>query len=144
MEDRIVRFLLAKIAAALNNVTVDEVLTEAEAYAVANAKPKREKDEAAEAELDAAVEYCYSLYPTKTIRGDKEVSTGKCAADKKKLRKLVKERGLEDVSETIQNYVAECGGRYLKNFSTFLNNFPERPTTPIFQNTESSLYQDVR
>ena len=144
MEDRSVKYLLAKIAATLNNITVDEVLAEADAYAETNKKQKREVDEAADAELNAAVEHLYSLYPTKTIRGDKEVSTGKSASDKKKLRTLLKKRTADDIEETITAYVAECGGRYLKNFSTFLNNLPERPVSQTILSAAASLYQDVR
>lgn len=133
-------YLLAHIAATLANMSVTDVLALADEYARSKTQIEpqiRSKEE--------DVEYLYRLYPTKCLRGGKEASTGKCAKDKRRLMTLLQTRTRDDIEKVINEYVAECDGNYLKNFSTFLNNLPESGGT-LFREDESetNIYQDVR
>ena len=136
-------YLLASIAAALHKVETNAILSEADAYAAAVAKTKPQPKAPTEEE-EAIINHLYALYPTKTWRGDKEASTGKCAKDKVRLRALLKKRSAAEIEAIIKAYVEECGGAFLKNFSTFLNNLPENDD--LFQThpeTQGQIYQDV-
>lgn len=88
-------------------------------------RSEREAKKAAEAELQRKIDYLYGLYPTKSMRAGREVSTGKCSKDKERIRRLLAVKTVEEIETVIRSYVDECGGSYLKNFSTFLNNLPE-------------------
>ena len=140
MEKRMMIYLLARLVAVLEKGNPNEVLVDAETYAALthentpkiddNASDgiddKAETKKAAEAELEATIDRLYKMYPTKTLRDGIEVSTGKCSKDKTRLRNLLKKKSPEEIERGIKDYVAEKGGRFLKNFATFLNNFPER------------------
>lgn len=94
-------------------------LSEAEKMKQANAS-------SADDDTAQAVERLYALYPTKTPCGDSGVrSTGKCAKDKRRLAILLKTYTAGQIETAITNYVTEQDGKWLKNFSTFLNNLPE-------------------
>ena len=72
------------------------------------------------------IERLYEVYPTKCpITGR---SLGKCSKNKKQIETLLKTRTPEDIELTIREYVVDCKnhGVYLKNFSTILNQLPER------------------
>lgn len=71
------------------------------------------------------IEEIYSLYPARCK--NRNASTGKTSKDKKKIEKLIKEKGFENVKRTIEIYLSDCeqSKTYLKNFSVFLNNFPD-------------------
>ena len=72
------------------------------------------------------IERLYALYPSRSECGDRGIrSTGKCAKDKQRLASLLKTHTPEQIERSISRYVEEQGGKYLKNFSTFLNNLPE-------------------
>lgn len=78
------------------------------------------------------VERMYSLYPTKCpVRG---VSLGKTSKDKVRLHSLLKKYSMEDIERVITLEVKNKYGKYrLRNFSTFLNNFPD--PSQICENT---------
>lgn len=75
--------------------------------------------------VEEVVDRLYALYPSSTVRSGGKCSTGKCAKDKQRLTTLLKTHTEEQVKKVIERYVKEQNGQYLKNFSTFLNNFPE-------------------
>ena len=70
----------------------------------------------------------YNVYPQKCSL--KNRSTGKCKKDKDKIRKLLSIYSFEQIKNVIESYVLDCENSktYLKNFGTFLNNFPEPNT----------------
>jgi hypothetical protein len=76
--------------------------------------------------LKENVEFLYSLYPSQCP--EKKSSNGKCEKDKSKLEKLLKTKTLDELQELIQLYVEDCKAhkRYMRNFSTFLNNLPDK------------------
>lgn len=71
------------------------------------------------------IEYIYSLYPSKCAISNR--STGKCAKDKIKIETLLKTKSVDELSNSINLYIADCltTKTYIKNFSTFLNNIPD-------------------
>jgi len=71
------------------------------------------------------IDRLYAIYPGKSETRDGMRSTGKCSKDKHRLAILLRTHTPEQIERTIRNYIEEQGGKYLKNFSTFLNNFPE-------------------
>ena len=121
VKDKIIITLLAKIVGHLEGIPSDEVLK-----AVKEAtKPKEKTEPAPDPQV---VDYLYGLYPTKCpIRGS---ATGKCAKNKRQIETLLKTKTKEEIEETIKWYVEDCrqNKTYIKNFSTFLNQFPEAPT----------------
>ena len=152
-------YLLARLVAVLEKGSANDILVDAETYAALTREnapktddnasdggdDKAEQKKAAEAELAAIIDRLYKLYPTKTLRDGIEVSTGKCSKDKVRLRNLLKKKSAEEIEAGITNYVAEKGGRYLKNFATFLNNFPEREDVETTETDDMPMpsYQDV-
>ena len=78
---------------------------------------RKEKDE-------VFIEKIYKLYPTKCpIRG---TSLSKSHADKKRIKALLKKYTKEQILMVVENEIKNKYGKYsLKNFSTFLNNFPD-------------------
>lgn len=159
MEKRMIIYVLARLVAALEKGNVNDVLVDAETYASQSHESaphtsdnasgggddRAEQKKAAKAELAATIDRLYKLYPTKTLRDGIEVSTGKCSKDKIRLRNLLKKKSAEEIEAGITNYVAEKGGCYLKNFATFLNNFPEREDveTAVVDDMPMPSYQDV-
>lgn len=84
----------------------------------------KEKDES-ECESDEMfIERMYKMYPSKCpIRG---VSLGKSSKDKTRIRQLMKQYSREDIERVIGLEVKNKYGKIsLRNFSTFLNNFPD-------------------
>ena len=73
----------------------------------------------------------YNRYPSKCPI--KERSTGKCLRDKNKIKALLSKKSFDDIIQTIDNYIEDCKKTktYIKNFGTFLNNFPEQTAIPI-------------
>ena len=80
--------------------------------------------------VDEKVEILYSMYPAKCVVNAKR-NLGKGSKDKEKIKKLLKERSFEELKETIEWYIGSCKSSqtFLKNFSTFLNNLPEVPSS---------------
>lgn len=146
MQDRITDYFLATIAAALTKRDVGEVLADAAAYASRSLKQtdKGEKNNQ-KADLRETVSRLYRLYPSKTIRNNIKVSTGKCVADKRRIERLLKEHTAQEIEDAILQYLDETKGVFLKNFSTFLNNLPEpvRNEAAAQAEPELQLYKDI-
>lgn len=85
------------------------------------------------------IEEMYKLYPAKCPK--RNTSLGKSHKDKERIRRLLKIYSKEQIEQVIRNEVdSNYGVNYMKNFSTFLNNFPEPITViehPITQTTTS-------
>lgn len=85
------------------------------------------------------IEEMYKLYPAKCPK--RNTSLGKSHKDKERIRRLLKIYTKEQIEQVIRNEVnSNYGVNYMKNFSTFLNNFPEPITAiehPITQITSS-------
>lgn len=86
-------------------------------------------------EVAAFVDKMYSLYPTKCPK--RNTSLGKSRKDKVKIKRLLKTYSQEEIERVIRHEVdSNYGINYMKNFSTFLNNFPDPNET--FANSETS------
>lgn len=85
------------------------------------------------------VDRMYALYPTKCPK--RNTSLGKSMKDKVRIKTLLKTYTKEQIEQVIRSEVdANYGVNYMKNFSTFLNNFPEpsnEAERPITQTTSS-------
>lgn len=83
-----------------------------------------EATKASDVEINDFVDRMYALYPTKCPK--RNASLGKSRTDKLKIRKLLKTYTMEEIEQVIRAEVdGSYGVHYMKNFSTFLNNFPE-------------------
>lgn len=138
----VMAYLLAKLVAKKEKKTVDEVIKEA----LDATRPVRITAEKVIEIDEATVNRIYAMYPTTTDRGERGVtSTGKCAKDKKRIINLLKTHTPEQLENAIKKYVEDTGGRYLKNFSTFLNNIPEdgleEPTLSFEDNLRAKGYK---
>lgn len=73
---------------------------------------------------DAFIDSIYAMYPSKCpVRG---TSLGKTHADKKRIRALMRTYTREQIRTVVESEVRNKLGKYsMKNFSTFLNNFPD-------------------
>jgi hypothetical protein len=70
------------------------------------------------------VDRMYALYPTKCPK--RNTSLGKSMKDKARIKTLLKTYTPEQIEQVIRNEVdSNYGVNYMKNFSTFLNNFPD-------------------
>lgn len=93
---------------------------------------------------EAEINRLYALYPGKTETNAGVRSTGKCSKDKQRIAALLRSHTIEQIERSITMYLEEQGGRYLKNFSTFLNNLPEyeeESPAPPEQMDEYAHYQ---
>lgn len=78
----------------------------------------------AETAVNDFVDRMYALYPTRCPK--RNASLGKGRADKVKIKRLLKTYTQEEIEQVIRSEVdSNYGVNYMKNFSTFLNNFPE-------------------
>jgi len=70
------------------------------------------------------IEKVYAAYPAKCHSGR---TTGKSDSDKKKIHSLLQRKPVDKVIEIIKWYISDSqkNDSYIKNFSTFLNNFPD-------------------
>lgn len=84
-------------------------------------KPKEDKTTPDSSE----VEWLYSLYPSATERGGKMMSTKKSGEDKERLKHLLEKYSFQELEKIISEYITEQSGKYLKNFSTFLDGISE-------------------
>ena len=81
---------------------------------------KKEENE----DVNKFVDEMYEIYPTKCPK--RNSSLGKSRKDKDRIRKLLKTYSKEEIEQVIRNEVdSNYGINYMKNFSTFLNNFPD-------------------
>ena len=71
------------------------------------------------------VDEVYNAYPAKCVI--KGCSTGKSSKNKEKIKSMLKSMSKDNMLITIRQYVKDCQkhNRFMKNFSTFLNQFPE-------------------
>ena len=90
---------------------------------------------------DAFIDSIYAMYPSKCpVRG---TSLSKTHADKKRIKALMRTYTREQIRAVVEREVSNKLGKYsMKNFSTFLNNFPDPNemcdnSTP--QNTNNNL-----
>ena len=92
----------------------------------AQLEQKAENDKAKEEEaiVNEFVDKMYALYPTKCPK--RNCSLGKSKRDKTRIKALLKTYTPEQIEQVIRHEVdSNYGVNYMKNFSTFLNNFPE-------------------
>jgi hypothetical protein len=69
------------------------------------------------------VDEMYDLYPAKCPK--RNASTGKSHKDKDRIKRLLKIYTQDEIEKVIRDEVDNnFGVNYMKNFSTFLNNFP--------------------
>lgn len=90
--------------------------------------------------VDEFVDKMYALYPTKCPK--RNASTGKSRKDKDRIKRLLKVYTEEQIEQVIRTEVDNnYGVNYMKNFSTFLNNFPEPSTeTPKVESKKDELW----
>lgn len=70
------------------------------------------------------VDKMYDIYPCRCPK--RNASTGKSHKDKERIKRLLKLYSEEQIEQVIRAEVDNnYGVNYMKNFSTFLNNFPE-------------------
>lgn len=70
------------------------------------------------------VDEMYEIYPARCPK--RNASTGKSRKDKDRIKRLLKVYTEEQIEQVIRAEVDNnYGVNYMKNFSTFLNNFPE-------------------
>lgn len=69
------------------------------------------------------VDRMYEIYPARCPK--RNTSTGKSHKDKERIKRLLKLYSEEQIEQVIRSEVENNYGiNYMKNFSTFLNNFP--------------------
>ena len=82
----------------------------------------RKAEEAAE--IESFVEKMYKMYPTKCPK--RNSSLGKSKRDKIRIKSLLKQYSPAEIERVIRHEIdSNYGINYMKNFSTFLNNFPD-------------------
>lgn len=91
-----------------------------------NSNPKEEKKSSAKRKEEINYKPIYELYPSKCPFSGS--ITHRSNFDKKKMNMLINDLGIDEVKEIIIMYVESCkqSKRYLKNFKTLINTFPER------------------
>jgi predicted phage replisome organizer len=95
---------------------------------------KKEKERIAEKDL----EEIYKTYPTQCFNGGG--STNRSCFDKEKLKKLIRVRGKGEIVEIIKMELEDRkkSGRYLRNFKTLVNNFPNKEDFGVIQPTRAT------
>ena len=87
------------------------------------------------------VDRMYDLYPSRCPK--RNSSTGKSHKDKDRIKRLLKIYTQEEIEQVIKDEVDNNYSiNYMKNFSTFLNNFPTPTKTQVEtpQNTSGELW----
>lgn len=83
------------------------------------------------------VDRMYEIYPNKCPK--RNASTGKSRKDKDMIKRLLKVYTKEQIEQVIRAEVDNnYGVNYMKNFSTFLNNFPEPSTEALKVETKTN------
>ena len=77
------------------------------------------------------IDEIYKLYPSKCVVQNR--SLGKTSKNKDQIKKLLKDRPVEELTSIINRYISECKKDqvYMMNFKTFLNNLPDYSSEPI-------------
>lgn len=87
-------------------------------------KSDADEKDSAEESVDDFVKRMYALYPAKCPK--RGSSTGKCQKDKLRIKKLLETYTMSQIEAVFNQEINEkYKTDYLKNFSTFLNNFPD-------------------
>ena len=124
-------FLLLVIAAAVSKKKMEVIY---EAYELQAPKPAKPGIKYSEADIDEI----YKAYPTHDPAMNNR-DLGKSLADKKKIKRLLRTYTKEDILAAIDSelWQNKNNGKWLKNFSTFLNNLPdirvEEPKKSIYE-----------
>lgn len=85
-------------------------------------KPKEDEEEALA--TAAFIEKMYKMYPTKCPVQNR--SLGKSTKDKEKIKNLLKTYSKEQIERVFKEEIdSKYGKGYMRNLSTFLNNFPD-------------------
>ena len=91
---------------------------------VNSANEKRIDIETKNEDINKFVDEMYELYPSKCPK--RNSSLGKSRKDKDRIKRLLKTYSKDQIEQVIRNEVdSNYGVNYMKNFSTFLNNFPD-------------------
>lgn len=127
---QIIAYLIARAIGNMEGVTAEDVLNDA----IARIAPKKDQPNKEKLDDDIA-ERVYKLYPTKCPVSGR--ATGKCSKNKKQIEALLKKRTPEDIELTIREYLADCKNHntYIKNFGTFLNQFPDKKEERVSEPT---------
>lgn len=91
------------------------------------------------------VDKMYSIYPATCPK--RNTSTGKSRKDKERIKRLLRTYTREQIEQVIRNEVdTNFGVNYMKNFSTFLNNFPEpqSETTKVETKTNELVINGIK
>ena len=90
-------------------------------------------------DVNKFVDEMYDIYPQRCPK--RNASTGKSRKDKDRIKRLLKIYTQDEIEKVIRDEVDNnYGVNYMKNFSTFLNNFPEPPTeTPKVETKVNKL-----
>jgi len=90
------------------------------------------------------IDSIYAEYPTRCVVTGRAL--GKSSSDKNKIERLLRDKTKEQMLLTIRRYVDECKADkvYMKNFGTFLNNFPDYDLTEKTKTVEIGGYRDLR
>lgn len=92
---------------------------------VKETRAKRDKETLDEEE--AFVEHIYQMYPSKCPKRNKTL--GKCDKNRTQIRSLMKKYTKEQIESVVTAELQQkLGKEYLKNFTTFLNQFPDPST----------------
>lgn len=105
----------------------EEPLQKMQSFTAQNTEPSNNKEIKIKKRYSESVERVYALYPSSTIRPEGNTVTLKSASvNKKMIERLLKTDYTEEqLSYAINRYVSETNPKYLKVFSTFLNQVPD-------------------
>lgn len=124
-----------------NSSTIDNLNKEKKEEIDKSISEKKEKNSESIVSDESFIDSIYAMYPSKCpVRG---TSLGKTHADKKRIKALMRTYTREQIRTVVEREVRNKLGKYsMKNFSTFLNNFPDPNemcdnSTP--QNTNNNL-----
>lgn len=127
-------FLLMLIAASMTKKSPKDIYAAYEAQRPATEPKKPSLHEYTEQDIHDI----YRAYPSRDA-ANKNRRTGKSLADKDLIRRRLKTYTKEQIMEAIDDEVEENKhGKWLKNFSTFLNNLPDIHDD---EPTQESIYQ---
>lgn len=112
------------VANATINNNINNNIKEKEDNRISSKKENSKKESSKEkSEDEVFVDEIYREYPTKCPLNNR--STNKSYKDKERIRRLMKIYSKEDIRKVVLAEKEKVGKFYIKNFSTFLNNFPD-------------------
>jgi hypothetical protein len=97
-------------------------------------KESKRKESKVNKNIKTDVDIVYDKYPTKCPTNSR--TTSKNSNCKQKIKAMLKTISRDDMIKTIDWYVQDCAKTktYIKNFDTFLNNFPDIPNETSLSN----------